>query len=352
MQAGDNITIDDSVSGQIKISSLASSATPYTADETSLTLSGSTFSIKSAGVGTAQLASKSVIADKLAFPIDVTGSLGFVGFSVRNTNPTDGAIGLRGQSGDSVGLSITGPLGVLGESKLGIGVFGASKDAIGVWGKSETRAVVGTQGDTSCAGSYAVGGCATTGDGVIGRAISARGIAGSSSSGRAVEGVADSGIGVIGISNTRAVIGTQGVISCAGTYAVGGCAVTGNSAQFHGGSGGTGTCSYSGGAGWSCTSDRNAKENFKAINSKAILEQLASMPISTWNMKGDTALTPHLGPVAQDFHSAFGLGENDITINTADAQGVALAAIQGLYALVQEQQAKIAELEAQISSLR
>ena len=77
-----------------------------------------------------------------------------------------------------------------------------------------------------------------------------------------------------------------------------------------------------------------------------VLEQLAAMPISTWTMKGDLSGTPHLGPTAQDFYDAFGLGDGNTTINSADAQGVALAAIQGLYQLVQEQERRIAELEA------
>jgi hypothetical protein len=33
----------------------------------------------------------------------------------------------------------------------------------------------------------------------------------------------------------------------------------------------------------------------------------------------------------RDFAAAFGVGENDTTISTVDADGVALAAVQGLY---------------------
>ena len=39
----------------------------------------------------------------------------------------------------------------------------------------------------------------------------------------------------------------------------------------------------------------------------------------------------HIGPMAQDFHSAFGLGLDNKHITTIDEGGVALAAIQGLY---------------------
>ena len=37
-----------------------------------------------------------------------------------------------------------------------------------------------------------------------------------------------------------------------------------------------------------------------------------------------------MGPMAQDFRRAFGLGVDDRSINSIDSSGVALAAIQGL----------------------
>jgi hypothetical protein len=55
--------------------------------------------------------------------------------------------------------------------------------------------------------------------------------------------------------------------------------------------------------------------------------------------------------MAQDFHAAFGLGENDTSIGLLDSEGVALAAIQGLYAVVQDQHTEIAALKAENSGL-
>ena len=59
----------------------------------------------------------------------------------------------------------------------------------------------------------------------------------------------------------------------------------------------------------------------------------------------------HLGPTAQDFHAAFGLGHSDRHISTVDADGVALSAIQGLHELLQEKSQQIAELEARNADL-
>ena len=91
------------------------------------------------------------------------------------------------------------------------------------------------------------------------------------------------------------------------------------------------------------TSDRNAKENIAPIDQQAVLEKVAALPLAQWNFKTEPGVV-HLGPMAQDFHAAFGLGPNDTTIPTVDADGVSLAAIQALYRLVEEQRA---ELDAQ-----
>jgi hypothetical protein len=56
----------------------------------------------------------------------------------------------------------------------------------------------------------------------------------------------------------------------------------------------------------------------------------------------------HVGPRAQDFAAAFGVGEDDRHIHVVDASGVALAAIQALAARLAEAEANIAELQAEL----
>jgi hypothetical protein len=108
-------------------------------------------------------------------------------------------------------------------------------------------------------------------------------------------------------------------------------------------------CSVANGSSWSCSSDRNLKENLVLADGSDILEQLSYMPVYYWNAKGQP--TQHIGPMAQDFYAAFSVGDSDTAIATIDLDGVALAAIQGLYAQNQALQAQIDDLEARLEEL-
>ncbi len=98
-------------------------------------------------------------------------------------------------------------------------------------------------------------------------------------------------------------------------------------------------------------SDRALKENFASVNSQEILARLADVPITTWNYKASEAGARHISPMAQDFYAAFGVGEDDKHLSALDTNGVALAAIQGLYAQNQVLQQQVNELEARLSAL-
>jgi hypothetical protein len=107
--------------------------------------------------------------------------------------------------------------------------------------------------------------------------------------------------------------------------------------------------------GWNCSSDRNLKNIVRKLDGKAVLDKLATMPIFEWSPKAAPAPVRHFGPTAQDFRAVFGLGDSDLHIGAQDADGVALAAIQGLYSELRERDATIAELHGrltQIESLR
>ena len=103
---------------------------------------------------------------------------------------------------------------------------------------------------------------------------------------------------------------------------------------------------------WTNGSDQAAKENFAPVDGQEVLAQLAAVPIQTWNYKAEDPSVRRMGPTAQDFYAAFGLGEDERHISTVDADGVALAAIQELYELSQEQVARIEALEAENAALQ
>lgn len=114
----------------------------------------------------------------------------------------------------------------------------------------------------------------------------------------------------------------------------------------------TGAVLAPGSGAWSMLSDRDAKENVEPVDSSSVLEGVLAMPLATWNYKQQGDSVRHLGPMAQDFHRAFGLGVSDRLIDSVDPDGVALAAIQGLNAKLQAELATLrAEKDAELDAL-
>jgi hypothetical protein len=101
------------------------------------------------------------------------------------------------------------------------------------------------------------------------------------------------------------------------------------------------------------TSDRNLKENFKPVDSQAVLAKVASLPVTEWNYKAESKASQHIGPMAQDFQAAFGLdGADDKHISVVDEGGVALAAIQGLNQKLEETQQAVKAKDDEIRDLK
>ncbi|MBK6725695.1 MAG: tail fiber domain-containing protein [Xanthomonadales bacterium] len=96
-------------------------------------------------------------------------------------------------------------------------------------------------------------------------------------------------------------------------------------------------------------SDRAAKTGFAPIDAGEVLARVAQLPVSAWSYR-DAPEVRHIGPVAQDFRAAFGLGDDERTISTVDTAGVALAAIQGLNAKLEAENAALREDNAAIRS--
>lgn len=103
---------------------------------------------------------------------------------------------------------------------------------------------------------------------------------------------------------------------------------------------------------WQNASSRYLKTNFAPVNSRSILQKVLSLPIQTWNYKAEDAGIRHIGAVSQDFYNAFNVGNNNEGIGTVDADGVALAAIQGLNEELKDRDAKIEEQQKQLTLLQ
>jgi hypothetical protein len=92
------------------------------------------------------------------------------------------------------------------------------------------------------------------------------------------------------------------------------------------------------------SSSRSLKEDFTEVDARAILARLAELPVNEWKFKSEGDGARHIGPTAEDFQAVFGLGQEGEGLHLTDVNGVALAALQGLYAELKERDARIAEL--------
>lgn len=100
-----------------------------------------------------------------------------------------------------------------------------------------------------------------------------------------------------------------------------------------------------------CISDRALKTDVASIDERLVLGQLSTLPVSTWRYAAEPPEVRHLGPMAQDFRAAFGLGATDTAYHSIDAHGVSLAAIKALFQLVQDQERRLQQLEAENAQL-
>jgi trimeric autotransporter adhesin len=119
--------------------------------------------------------------------------------------------------------------------------------------------------------------------------------------------------------------------------------------------GGTTGCNLPAGSGvFNCTSSRLTKENFAPVDGEAILATIRNLPITTWNYITEGKEARHIGPMAEDFASAFQLGTGNTSIGVQDLASVSLAAVQALEQRTAELQKKSEEvdtLRAQLAML-
>jgi len=98
-------------------------------------------------------------------------------------------------------------------------------------------------------------------------------------------------------------------------------------------------------------SSRYSKENFESTDGGALLAKLEQLPINTWNYRGANSQERHLGPVAEDFRAAFGLGASERYVSVTDEAGVALASVKALQQEIKQRDTRIEQLEQRLQAL-
>jgi hypothetical protein len=130
--------------------------------------------------------------------------------------------------------------------------------------------------------------------------------------------------------------------------------------RLYTGSSATGVSMNGGDNSWSSISDSTKKEKKLIVNGEDVLNKISKFKLYTWNYKGqDATKFRHYGPMAQDFHNAFGkdaIGNigNDTLINQQDFLGVSFIAIQALEKrteVIKAQQQQIDSLNTKLSAL-
>lgn len=120
--------------------------------------------------------------------------------------------------------------------------------------------------------------------------------------------------------------------------------------------GGTTGCNLPAGSGvFNCTSSRYTKQNFLAVSGEDVLARLRNVPVTTWNYISEGAQSKHMGPMAEDFYQAFGLGTANTSIGVQDLAGVSLAAVKSLderTALLQQRTMEVEKLRTEVQQLR
>lgn len=243
---------------------------------------------------------------------DGANGTGVYGFA---SSATSGAVAVYGENdgvGDGASFATKNANLTTNQATLRVVNSGGSATTVGHYGQAANFSLTNPNNQDDAVLATNPSGTAIHGNGfnaVLGESTIGNGVSGSSNSGHG------------GFFTSVFGFGVQAINPPGG----------GTAAQFTGGSGGSGTCSYSGGSGWNCSATAAARKRASLpADGEAVLQKLAALPLSEYSLKDALDKARYLGPTSEDFAAAFHLGSDDKTINTANAQGVALAAIQGL----------------------
>lgn len=113
---------------------------------------------------------------------------------------------------------------------------------------------------------------------------------------------------------------------------------------------------------WTNGSSRTFKDRFIALNASDVINKIIGIEVKGWYYKETNEY--HIGPVAEDFYTAFGTGDKNSTnvnkyLSPSDVAGVTMIAIKELIKenesqkqKIEIQQTEIDELKAEIESIK
>jgi hypothetical protein len=112
-------------------------------------------------------------------------------------------------------------------------------------------------------------------------------------------------------------------------------------------------CNLPAGSGvFSCSSSRLLKDRFEDVDGEDVLSRIRRVPVTTWSYTGENAGVRHMGPFAEDFRAAFGLGTDDTSIGHLDISGVTFAGVQALDERTRGMQSRMEDQARQIEQLQ
>jgi hypothetical protein len=107
-----------------------------------------------------------------------------------------------------------------------------------------------------------------------------------------------------------------------------------------------------GSGGWACTSTRTLKENYVPVDGEELLAKIRTIPLNRWTWIEAPEGRTHMGPFAEDFYAAFGLGTDSMAIGHQDIDGVNMAGVKALEARTTQLREEIEILTGAVAALR
>ena len=112
-------------------------------------------------------------------------------------------------------------------------------------------------------------------------------------------------------------------------------------------------CDLPAGSGvFACTFSRSLKSDVLTIDGESLLTKVRDLPIMSWRYTSESDSIRHVGPFAEDFRTAFGLGTDSLSIGVLDEAGVGLAGVKALKARAHALRVEGAALRKENAALR